>query len=95
MSNLEDKLMNILTDKEVKALNFSNDGNKNSLNDGAGLRIVVKHDNTKVWKFIYTFQGMRKDDYYSQLPGQWGQIWFQAGSKNNVLNNVFFCFIDE
>ncbi|MDD2577183.1 MAG: hypothetical protein PHG98_01510 [Bacteroidales bacterium] len=34
------------------------------------------------------FQGMRKDDYYSQLPGQWGQIWFQAGSKNNVLNNV-------
>jgi len=34
------------------------------------------------------FQGMRKDDYYSELPGQWGQIWFQAGSKNNVLNNV-------
>lgn len=34
------------------------------------------------------FQGMRKDSYYSQLPGQWGQIWFQAGSKNNVLNNV-------
>ena len=68
MSNLEDKLMNILTDKEVKALNFSNDGNKNSLNDGAGLRIVVKHDNTKVWKFIYTFQGMRKDTTFGTFP---------------------------
>ena len=60
--------MNILTDKEVKALNFSIDGNKNSLNDGAGLRIVVKHDNTKVWKFIYTFQGMRKDTTFGTFP---------------------------
>lgn len=60
--------MNILKAEEVKALKFSNDGNKNSLNDGAGLRIVVKHDNTKVWKFIYTFKGIRKDTSLGTFP---------------------------
>ena len=60
--------MNILTAETVKALKFSNDGNKNSLNDGAGLRIVVKQDSTKVWKFIYTFQGIRKDTSFGTYP---------------------------
>lgn len=68
MSDLKNKPMNILKAEEVKALKFSNDGNKNSLNDGAGLRIVVKHDNTKVWKFIYTFQGIRKDTSFGTFP---------------------------
>lgn len=34
------------------------------------------------------FEGMRKDDYYSTLPGQWGYIHYTAGSKNNILNNA-------
>lgn len=68
MSNLKNKPMNILKAEEVKALKFSNDGNKNSLNDGAGLRLVVKHDNTKVWKFIYTFKGIRKDTSLGTFP---------------------------
>lgn len=34
------------------------------------------------------FEGMRRDDYYSTLPGQWGLLRFFAGSKNNTLNNV-------
>ena len=67
MSNLKNKTINILKAEEVKALKFSND-NQNSLNDGAGLRIVVKQDNTKVWKFIYTFQGIRKDTSFGTFP---------------------------
>lgn len=34
------------------------------------------------------FEGMRRDDYYSSLPGQWGLLRFFAGSKNSTLNNV-------
>lgn len=34
------------------------------------------------------FEGMRKDGYYSTLPGQWGKLWFWAGSKNNTVNNA-------
>lgn len=68
MSNLKNKTINILKAEEIKALKFSNDGNKNSLNDGAGLRIVVKEDNTKIWKFIYTFQGIRKDTSFGTFP---------------------------
>ena len=68
MSNLKNKTINILKAEEIKALKFSNDGNKNSLNDGAGLRIIVKQDNTKIWKFIYTFQGIRKDTSFGTFP---------------------------
>lgn len=68
MSNLKNKLTNILKAEQIKALQYSNDGNKNSLNDGAGLRIVVKQDNTKIWKFIYTFQGTRKDTSFGTFP---------------------------
>lgn len=34
------------------------------------------------------FEGMRKDGYYSTLPGQWGIIRFMVGSKNNTINNT-------
>ena len=68
MSNLKNKTINILKAEEIKALKFSNDGNKNSLNDGAGLRLVVKKDNTKIWKFAYTFNGLRKDTSFGTFP---------------------------
>ena len=32
------------------------------------------------------FQGMRRDGYYAELPGQWGYIHYIAGSKNNTIN---------
>lgn len=32
------------------------------------------------------FQGIRQDGYYAELPGQWGEIWYWAGSKNNTIN---------
>ncbi|MCW3102057.1 MAG: hypothetical protein JWO09_497 [Bacteroidetes bacterium] len=33
-----------------------------------------------------TFQGTRLEPDYKDIPGQWGQIWLYAGSKNNVIN---------
>ncbi|HRS53239.1 MAG TPA: choice-of-anchor Q domain-containing protein [Bacteroidales bacterium] len=32
------------------------------------------------------FQGTRLENYYSNIPGQWGKIWLSAGSKNNIIN---------
>jgi hypothetical protein len=34
------------------------------------------------------FQGLRLDEYYKDIPGQWGSLRFWAGSKDNILNNV-------
>lgn len=69
MSNLKNQTMNILTAEGVKALKYTDDKNSiNSLNDGAGLRIVVNKDNKKVWKFIYTLNGIRKDTSFGTFP---------------------------
>jgi hypothetical protein len=32
------------------------------------------------------FQGDRLEDYYKDLPGQWGTIWLSAGSRDNEIN---------
>ena len=78
MSDLKNKLTNILKAESVKALKYTvvkksinslNDKKSiNSLNDGAGLRIVVNKDNKKVWKFIYTLNGIRKDTSFGTFP---------------------------
>jgi len=34
------------------------------------------------------FQGDRLESYYSDQPGQWGEIWLSAGSKNNEINQA-------
>ena len=34
------------------------------------------------------FTSVRKDGWYSFLPGQWGQIWLSAGSKDNVIDHA-------
>lgn len=34
------------------------------------------------------FTSLRHQDRYSDIPGQWGKIWFWAGSMDNVLDNV-------
>ncbi len=61
--------INILKSEQLKSLNYSNDGkSKNSLNDGGGLRIVVKKDNTKLWKFTYTLNSIRKDTSFGTFP---------------------------
>ena len=33
-----------------------------------------------------TFAGDRLEKFYEDIPGQWGGIWFFAGSKDNYLN---------
>ncbi len=32
------------------------------------------------------FEGDRLEDYYRDIPGQWGRIWLYAGSVNNEIN---------
>jgi hypothetical protein len=33
-----------------------------------------------------TFQGMRLESDYKDIPGQWGKIWLSAGSKDNSID---------
>ncbi len=34
------------------------------------------------------FTSVRQDGWYSFLPGQWGQVWLSAGSKDNVIDHA-------
>lgn len=34
------------------------------------------------------FEGDRLEPMYTDVPGQWGTIWFLPGSKNNSLENI-------
>ncbi len=33
-----------------------------------------------------TFQGDRLEEYFEELPGQWGAIWLTAGSRDNEID---------
>jgi len=52
--------------------------------------LAVAHDATlKVHGTLdepVTFQGDRLEDYYQELPGQWGTIWLSAGSRDNEID---------
>jgi integrase len=56
----------ILKAEQVKALSYDND--KKSLNDGGGLRIIVKPNGSKIWEFKFTFQGARKSTSFGSYP---------------------------
>ncbi len=58
--------INILKAEQVKALSYTDA--KKSLNDGGGLRIIVKPDNRKVWEFKYTFEGIRRVTAFGSYP---------------------------
>ncbi len=34
------------------------------------------------------FQGIRLEEFYDDVPGQWGGLWLSKGSKNNVINHA-------
>lgn len=34
------------------------------------------------------FEGDRLEPDYSEVPGQWGTIWFTQGSTNNIISNL-------
>lgn len=58
--------INILKAEQVKALSYTDA--KKSLNDGGGLRIIVKPDNRKIWEFKYTFDGTRRVTSFGTYP---------------------------
>lgn len=58
--------INILKAEQVKALSYSN--TKKSLNDGGGLRIIVKPNEKKIWEFKYTYNGIRKTTSFGSYP---------------------------
>jgi hypothetical protein len=58
--------INILKAEQVKALSYTDA--KKSLNDGGGLRIIVKPDNRKIWEFKYTFDGIRRVTSFGTYP---------------------------
>lgn len=34
------------------------------------------------------FQGVRLEDFYDNVPGQWGGLWLSKGSQNNVIDHA-------
>lgn len=58
--------INILKAEQVKALSKTDD--KKSLNDGGGLRVVLKSNGSKVWEFKYTFKGTRRATAFGSYP---------------------------
>lgn len=49
---------------------------------GGSLKMLGEEQNPVV------VQGMRRDGFYRELPGQWSRLWLIAGSKDNVFENA-------
>lgn len=58
--------ISILKAEQVKALSYTD--TKKSLNDGGGLRIIVKPNDKKIWEFKYTYEGIRKTTAFGSYP---------------------------
>lgn len=58
--------INILKAEQVKALSYTDA--KKSLNDGGGLRLFAKPNNSKIWEFKYTFEGVRRVTSFGSYP---------------------------
>lgn len=58
--------MNLLTDLVVKKAKV--ESKEAYLNDGAGLRLCIKTNGTKVWEFRYTFEGKRRKTTFKTYP---------------------------
>jgi hypothetical protein len=69
-----------------------------TLNIDAGTRVHL-HNNGVLWVYKdgtlkingtvtdpVTIQGDRLEQDYKDIPGQWGEIWLSAGSKDNEIN---------
>ena len=59
------------------------------ISEGASLQAqgAYSEDQALLEKEII-FEGDRLEPRFSELPGQWGSIWFRAGSTNSVLDHV-------
>jgi integrase len=58
--------MNLLTDLTIRKAKIEN--KETYLNDGAGLRICIKPNGSKVWQFRYTFEGKRRKTTFKTYP---------------------------
>lgn len=58
--------LNILKDKQIQEAKA--EGNKYYLNDGAGLRLAIRPNGTKLWEFRFTINGKRKETTFNLYP---------------------------
>lgn len=82
-------IFGILVVNPTTSLNIT-EGTRIHLNKNADIW-VLSNASLKVngsYQNNVIFQGMRKDNYYSNLAGQWGTIRLMMGSKNNRIDNA-------
>ena len=58
--------LNILKDKQIQEAKAEE--NKYYLNDGAGLRLAIRPNRTKLWEFRFTINGKRKETTFNLYP---------------------------
>ncbi len=56
--------------------------------NGASLKVNGDFSTTKELENEVIFEGDRLEYDFSEVPGQWGTIWFLPGSVNNTLKNM-------
>jgi hypothetical protein len=66
------------------------DGSQVHLHHNANI-IVMEESSLKILGDVSNpvlIAGDRLDEYYKDLPGQWGRIWFFGGSSDNIIQNA-------
>ncbi len=56
--------------------------------NNASLHIEGEPSNTNALEKEVIFEGDRLEPNFSEVPGQWGTIWFTQGSTNNIISNL-------
>ena len=56
--------------------------------NNASLHIEGEPSNTNALEKEVIFEGDRLEPNFSEVPGQWGTIWFSQGSTNNQIKNL-------
>lgn len=56
--------------------------------NNASLHIEGTHSTTDALENEVIFEGDRLEPDFSEVPGQWGTIWFSQGSTNNQISNL-------
>ncbi len=58
------------------------------VSDNASLQVNGAISTTEELENEVIFEGDRLEPDFSEIPGQWGTIWFTLGSTNNSLSNL-------
>ncbi|GIZ09888.1 hypothetical protein [Flavobacterium sp. UMI-01] len=54
----------------------------------ASLKINGTLSNTELLEGEVIFEGDRLEPLYASIPGQWGTVWLQNETKNNIINHL-------